>query len=83
MMRQHGHGEPGGAADLYGVGIGRANTKVLGEHGRQHDVRRNRRVAAENAVDVGSLQPGIGNGKLGRLAHEIERGRAFVLAVGR
>ena len=83
MMRQHGHGEPGGAADLHGVGIGRLDAEMLGEHGRQHDVRRDGRIAAQNAVDLGALQPGIGNGKLGRLAHEIERGRAFVLAVGR
>ena len=83
MMRQHGHGEPGGAADLHGMRVGWLNAEMLGEHGRQHDVRRDRRIAAENAVDLGSLQPGIGNRKLGRLAHEIERGRAFVLAVGR
>ena len=42
MMRQHGHGEPGGAADLHGVGIGRLDAEMLGEHGRQHDVRRDR-----------------------------------------
>ena len=57
--------------------------KVLGEHGRQHDVRGHRRVTAENAIDLGPLQPGIGNRKLGRLAHEIERGRPLVLAIGR
>ena len=83
MMRQHGHREPGGAADLHRVGIGRPDAEMLGEHGREHDVRRHGRVAAKDAVDVGSLQPGVGNGKLGRLAHEVERGRAFVLAVGR
>ena len=83
VMRQHGHGETCGPADLHRMSIGWLDTKMLGENGRQHDVRRNRRIAAENAVDLGSLQPGIGNRKLGRLAHEIERGRSFVLAVGR
>jgi hypothetical protein len=82
LMREHGHGEPGGASDLHGVRIGRLNAKVLGEHGRKHDMRRNRRVTAENAVDLGPLQPGIGNRKLSRLAHEIERGRSLVLAIG-
>ena len=52
MMRQHGHGEPGGAADLHGVGVGRANAEMLGEHGGQHDVRRDRGIAAEDAVDL-------------------------------
>ena len=81
MMRQHGHGKPGGAADLHGMGIRRPDAEMLGEHGGQHDVRRDRAVAAEDAVDFRSLQPGIGNGHLGRLAHEVERRRAFVLAV--
>ena len=80
MMRQHGHGEPGGAADLHGVGIGRANAEMLGEHRGQHDVRRDRRVAAEDAVDVAAFQAGIGNRKLGGLAHEVQRGRALVPA---
>ena len=39
MMRQHGHGQPGGAADLHRVGVSRLDPKMLGEHGRQHDVR--------------------------------------------
>ena len=81
MMRQHGHGEPGGAADLHGVGIRRPDAEMLGEHGRQHDVRRHRAVAAQDAVDLGALQPGVGNRHLRRLAHQVERGRAFVLAV--
>ena len=81
MMRQHGHGEPGGAADLHGMGVRRPDAEMLGEHGREHDVRRDRAVAAQDAVDLGALQPGVGNRQLGRLAHEVERGRAFVLAV--
>ena len=40
------------------------------------------RVAAKDAVDLGALQPGIRNRQLGGLAHQIERGRTFVLAVG-
>jgi hypothetical protein len=83
MVRQHGHGETSGATDLHGVGIGRLDAKMLGKHGREHDVRRNGRIAAEDAVDLRSLQPGISYGKLGRLAHEIERGRSFMLAIGR
>jgi len=46
-------------------------------------VRRDARIAAEHAVDVGPLQPGIGDCKRRGLAHEVERGRAFMLAVGR
>ncbi len=83
MMRQHGHRKPGGAADLHGMGVGWADAEMLGEHGREHDVRRDRRVAAENTVDAGSFQSGVGKRKLGRLAHEVERGRAFVFAVER
>ena len=81
MMRQHGHREPGGAADLDGVGVGRFDAEMLGEHGRQHDVRRHRGVAAEHAVDLAALQPGVGNRQLRGLAHQVERGRALVLAV--
>jgi hypothetical protein len=33
---------------------------MLGEHGREHDVRRDRAVAAEDAVDIGAFQAGIG-----------------------
>ena len=81
MMRQHGHGEPGGAADLHRMGVGRPDAEMLGKHGGEHDVRRDRAVAAQNAVDLRTLQPGVGNRHLGRLAHEVERGRALVLAV--
>ena len=81
MMRQHGHREPGGAADLHRMGVGRLDAEMLGKHGREHDVRRHRAVAAQDAVDLRSLQPGVGNRELGRLAHEVERGRALVLAV--
>jgi hypothetical protein len=80
MMRQHGHREARGAADLHGVGIGRANPKMLGEHGRQHDVRRDGGVTAENAVDLAALQAGIRYRKLGGLAHQVERGRTLMPA---
>jgi len=33
VMREHGHGEPGGAADLHGVRAGRTDSKMLGERG--------------------------------------------------
>lgn len=82
VMRQHSHREARGAADLHGVGIGRTNTKMLGEHGGQHDMGRDRGITAENAVDVGALQPGTGDRKLGRLAHQVERGQALMLAEG-
>src|SRR5271154_4472226 len=82
MMRQHGHRKPGGTSDLDGMRVRRADSKMLGEHRRQHDMRRNRAVAAENAIDLGALQPGIGNGELGGLAHKVERRGAFMLAVG-
>ena len=61
MMRQHGHRQPRGAADLHGMGIGRADAKMLGEHGGEHDVRRDRGIAAEDAVDLGALEPGVGS----------------------
>src|SRR5437016_3338571 len=80
MMRQHRHCEPGGAADLNRVRIGRANAEMLGEHGRQHDVRRDGGIAAEHAVDLCSRQPGIGNRKLGGPAHEVQRGGALMPA---
>src|SRR5260370_42707349 len=56
------------------------NRKMLGEHGRQHDVRRDGGIAAEHAVDLRSRQPGIANRKLGGLAHEVEGGRALMPA---
>jgi len=74
MMRQHGHGEPGGAADLHRMGVRRMNAEMLGEHGRQHDVRRHRRIAAEHAVDLATREPGIRQRQFGRQAHEVERG---------
>src|SRR5664279_5272869 len=83
MMRQHGHGKPGGAADLHGVRVRRANAEMLGEHGRQHDMRRYRRVAAQDAVDLGALQPRIGNRKARSVAHEVERGGTRMPAVSR
>src|SRR6266481_2312624 len=52
MMRQHRHREPGGAADLNRVRIGRANAEMLGEHRRQHDVRRDGGIAAEHCARV-------------------------------
>src|SRR6266478_792247 len=78
MMRQHRHCEPGGAADLNRVRIGRANAEMLGEDRRQHDVRRDGGIAAEHAVDLCSRQSGIGNRKLGGLAHEVEGGRTLM-----
>ena len=66
--------KPGRAADLHGVGVGRAYAEMLGEHGCQHDVRRDGGIAAEHAVDLGAFQAGIGNRQLRRLAHEVERG---------
>jgi hypothetical protein len=81
MMRQHCHSESRSAADLHGMGIRRPDTEMLGKHRGQHDMWRDRAVAAEDAVDFGSLQAGIGNRDLRRLAHEVERGRAFMLAV--
>src|SRR6266849_5569925 len=80
MMRQHRHCEPGGAADLNRVCIGRANAEMLGEDRRKHDMRRDGRITAEDAVDVCSRQAGIGNRKLGGLAHEVEGGRALMPA---
>jgi hypothetical protein len=74
MVCEHRHGEPGGAADLHGVRVGRTDSKMLGEHGREHDVRRDGGVAAEDAVDLGAREPGIRYRKRGGLAHEIERG---------
>ena len=83
MMRQHRHREPRGAADLHGVRVTGADAEMLGKHGRQHDVRRDGGVAAEDAVDLGALQPGIVECGLRGPAHQVERGRAFVLAEGR
>src|SRR5229473_7368479 len=80
MMRQHRHCEPGGAADLNRVCIGRANAEMLGEDRRKHDMRRDGRITAEDAVDVCSRQAGIGDRKLGGLAHEVEGGRALMPA---
>src|SRR5439155_25161829 len=73
-------GEPGGAADLHGMRISWANAEMLGEHGRQHDVRRDGRIAAEDAVDLATLQAGVGNRKPGGLAHEVQRGGALMPA---
>src|SRR5258706_7466144 len=78
VMRQHRHCQPGGAADLHGMRVSWTNPKMLGEHGRQHDVRRDGGIAAEHAVDLRSRQPGVGNRKLGGLAHEVEGGRALM-----
>ena len=83
MMRQHGHGEPGGAADLHRMRVRRVYAEVLGEHGRQHDVRRYRRIAAQHAIDLGALEPGIRDRKLGRPAHQVERRRTLMPAKGR
>ncbi len=80
MMREHGHRKPGRAADLHGVGVSRADAKMLGEYGREHDMRRDGGVAAEDSVDLGALQPGIVERELGCVAHQVERGRAFMLA---
>jgi hypothetical protein len=60
------------------VGVTGADTKMLGEHGWQHDVRRDSRIATEDAVDLGSFQPGIGNCKRSRLARQVERGRTLM-----
>src|SRR5581483_11454023 len=78
----HSHGQTRGTADLNGMSVGGANAEMLGEHGREHDVRRHRGIAAEDAVDLGACEAGVSDGELGGLAHEIERGEAFVLAVG-
>src|SRR3954465_5348050 len=47
------------------------------------DVRRDRRIAAEDAVDVAARETGVRDRKLRRLAHEIERGGTLVLAICR
>jgi hypothetical protein len=80
MVRQHGHGETGGAADLHGMRIGWPDPEMFSEHRGEHDVRRDRAVAAEHAVDLGAADAGIGNRKLGGLAHQVERRRALMLA---
>ena len=72
MMRQHGHGETGGAANLNRMRIGGPNAEMFSENRGEHDVWRDRAVAAENAVDLGAFQAGIGDRELGRLAHQIE-----------
>src|ERR1700716_3263317 len=56
---------------------------MLGEDGCEHDVRRDCRVAAEDAIDLTAFQAGVGNRKLGGLAHEVERGTALTPAVSR
>ena len=66
-------GQPVFAADLHRMRIGRADAKVLGEHGRQHDVRRDGRIAAKDAVDLASRKPRIRERKLGCAAHQVER----------
>src|SRR5450756_1673087 len=83
MMRQHGHGQTRGAANLHGMGVSRTNTKMLGEYGGQHDVRRDGRIAAEHAVDLAAFQPGIGHRERGGPTHEVERGRPLMPSVGR
>src|SRR5260370_9216868 len=80
VMRQHRHCQPGGRADLHGMRVSWTNPKMLGGHRRQHDVPRDGGIAAEHAVDLRSRQPGIGNRKLGGLAHEVEGGRALMPA---
>jgi hypothetical protein len=59
MMRQHCHRKTGGAADLHGVRVSRANAEMLGEYRCQHDVRRDGRISAEDAVDLAAFQPRI------------------------
>ena len=82
LVRQHGHGETRGAANLYRMGVSRVDAKTLGERGCEHDVRRHRRIAAKNAIDLAALEARIRDRKLGCLAHEVERGKALVLAIG-
>ena len=79
-VRQHGHRQTRGAADLHGVSVRRLDAEMLGEHGRQHDMRLHGGIAAQHAVDLAALEAGIGDRKLRRLAHQVERGRAFMPA---
>jgi hypothetical protein len=74
VMGEHRHRQPRGAADLHGMGVARADAEMLGENGRQHDVRRHGGIAAEDAVDVRTLQPGVVERGLRRFAHQVERG---------
>ena len=73
MMRQHGHGQTRRTANLHRMRIGRLDTEMFGENRGQHDVRRDRAVAAQDAVDLGAAHAGIRNRKFGRLAHQVER----------
>ncbi|MGY4409813.1 hypothetical protein ACVWW4_001549 [Bradyrhizobium sp. LB7.1] len=47
---------------------------MLGEDSRQHDVRRDGGVAAEDAVDLGALELRIVECGLRGFAHQVERG---------
>src|SRR3954453_23262831 len=81
MMRQHRHREPRSAADLHCMRILRRYSEVLCKDRREHDVRRNCAVPAENAVDLSPFEARVRDCKLGSPAHEVERRGAFVPAV--
>src|SRR5439155_12168232 len=83
LMRQHGHRQTRGAADLHRVGVDGLDAEMFGEHGGEHDVRRDGGVTAEDTVDLRAFQAGVSDRKLGGLAHQVQRGRALVLAVNR
>ena len=72
VMRQHGHRKPRRTANLHGVRISGTDAEMLGEYGSQHDMRRHRAVAAQDAVDITSFQAGIADRLLGGPAHEVE-----------
>jgi hypothetical protein len=59
------------AIDLDRMGIGWRDAEMLGEHGGEHDMRHGGGIAAQEAVDIGALQPGIGQCQLGGAAHEV------------
>ena len=83
LMREHRHRHAGGAADLDGMGVGRPETEMFGEHGGQHQMRHGGGVAAQQAIDVAAPKPGIGQRQFGRLAHQTERRRALEPAESR
>ena len=83
MMRQHRHREASRATDLDRMRVNRAQTEVLDERRRQHQVRERRRVAAQQTVDILALELRVGERGGRRIAHQIERRAARQLAVGR
>ena len=82
-MREHCHGETGGAADLYGVGIRGLQSEVFCKHRGEHQVRHRGRVPAYQAVHFGALELRIGQRRSARIAHQIERAASGMLAESR